>query len=273
MWFRWLALSLLALLSVTTAAADSGLVASRGELYLRFEDGRTLHGEALRGASLLVGQGGAARRVRIDDVEPVDAVDAPVLLYSLSVEERAGERRSLCRPDALGRRGAIPLTTDDGAIRFTCSSGAEGKCVLLGYPPWGEGSRPMRALHQACIHLIRADYGGDGRPATQDGTLIHVYDRFGIRHLRPGTGMAFEAAWSADGALCVAHARNARLVDLKTLVLRYPRLAGRVGAERCTDALMRRHPEALLFNLSRPTHGAINPPRPSPDTGRGHRLR
>jgi hypothetical protein len=108
----------------------------------------------------------------------------------------------------------------------------------------------MQALHRACVHLIRADYGGDGQPATQDGTLIHVYDRFGIRQFRQVSGMRFEAAWSADGAVCVARTRNPRLADLATLAKRYPRLAGRVGPRRCSEALMRRRPDALLFNFS-----------------------
>ena len=37
------------------------------------------------------------------------------------------------------------------------------KCVRSGYRPWDEqpGGAPLRALHQACIHMMRADYGGE----------------------------------------------------------------------------------------------------------------
>jgi ADYC domain len=254
MWFRCLALGLVALLSSGARANGADLVASRGELHLRLGDGRVLRGAAVAGETLLIGQGGSTRSVRVDRVDVSNRGGSPLLLYTLSVEGSSpSERRFLCRPDLDGRRAAIPITAKDGAIRFTCTSGAEGKCALLGYVPWGgEASHPMLALHQACVHLMRADYGGDGQPATQEGTLIHVYDRFGFRPFRQGTGMLFEAAWSVNGAVCVAHTRNARLADLATLAKRYSHLAGQVGPRRCNEALMRRRSDALLFNLSKP---------------------
>ena len=251
MWCRCLALGF-ALLSSGAKAQEAGLAASRGELHLRLADGRVLRGTALAGATLLIDQDGSARSVFVDQVDVSHSGTSPLLLYTLSVEGSSpSERRFLCRSDPDGRRAAIPVAAESGAIRFTCTSGAEGKCALLGYVPWDAGtSPPMRALHQACVHLIRADYGGDGQPATRDGALIHVYDRFGIRRFRQVSGMRFEAAWSADGAVCVARTRNPRLADLTTLAKRYPRLAGRLGPRRCSEALMRRRPDALLFNFS-----------------------
>jgi hypothetical protein len=53
----------------------------------------------------------------------------------------------------------------------------------------------MRDLLQACIYLLRADYGGDDRPSTRNGTLINLYDRFGIQDPGAAAGMEFEAAW------------------------------------------------------------------------------
>ena len=262
MWFRCLALGLAALLSSGAKAQEIGLAASRGELHLRLADGRVLRGTALAGATLLIGQGELARSVLVDRVDVTHAGGPPLLLYTLSVEGSSpSERRFLCRSDPDGRRAAIPVTAGSGAIRFTCTSGAEGKCALLGYVPWDEtASPPMRALHRACVHLIRADYGGDGRPATQDGTLIHVYDRFGIRRFQQVGGMRFEAAWSANGAVCVAHTRIPRLASLATLAKRYPRLAGQVGPRRCSEALMRRRSDAILFNFSRPLKDAGSGP-------------
>ena len=262
MWFRCLTLGLVALLPSGAKADGADLVASRGQLHLRLGDGQVLHGRALAGATLLIRQGDSTRSVRVDHVDVSGAGASSILLYTLSVEGSSPSgRRFLCRSDLEGRRAAIPIAAENGAIRFTCTSGAEGKCALLGYVPWGgEAPYPMRALHQACVHLMRADYGGDGQPATQEGTLIHVYDRFGLRPFRQGTGMLFEAAWSANGAVCVAHTRSARLADLATLAERYSHLAGQVGPRRCNEALMRQRPDALLFNLSRPARDT--PSRP-----------
>jgi hypothetical protein len=257
-WVRLIVLTALALFSSPAAAEDPDLTASRGELYLRLADGRVVSGEAVQGATLLIRQDEVATAIRIDRVEVGTAGARRVLLYELSTEGSSpSERRSLCRADVLGRQAAIPVATSNGGIRFTCTSGAEGKCALLGYVPWDEaGPYPMPLLHQACVHLMRADYGGDGTPATVDGTLIHVFDRFGIRPAQKGTGMLFEAAWSPEGAVCVARVRNPRLTDLKTLVNRYPRLAGRVGPRYCREAAMRQRRDAILFNLSRPIGGS-----------------
>jgi hypothetical protein len=252
--FRCLAFSIAALLSWEANAGEADLVALQGELHLQLGDGQVLRGTALAGATLLMEQGGSTRSVHVDRVDVSNAGGSPLLLYTLSAKGSSpSERRFLCRSDFDGRRAAIAIAEKDDAIRFSCTSGAEGKCALLGYVPWGKAAPySMQALHQACVHLMRADYGGDGRPATQEGTLIHVYDRFGLRPFRKVTGMVFEAAWSAHGAVCVARMRIAGLADLTTLVKRYPRLAGQVGPGRCNEALMRRRSDAILFNFSRP---------------------
>ncbi len=271
MWFRCLALGLLALSPLRAAADDAGLAALRGELHLRLDDGRVLRGADVEGATLLIRQGEGVRSIRVDRADRVagHAGVAPLWLYRLSVEESSPSgRRSLCRPDILGRQAALAVAEADGAIRFTCTSGAEAKCALLGYVPWDEaGPYPMRALHRACVHLMRADYGGDGRPATRDGALVHVFDRFGIRPLRKDTGMLFEAAWSQEGAVCVARVRNPALTDLRALAKRYPRLAGQVGPRSCREAAMRRRPDAILFNLSKPVGARTAPAAMRPRRG------
>jgi len=138
-----------------------------------------------------------------------------------------------------------------GGFSFTCTSGAEGKCILLGYRPWEHRDGvPMRELHRACVHMIRADYGGDDRPTTRNGTLIDVYDRFGIQVPAADPALTFEAGWSPEGAICVAHPRIAAHVSLADLAARYPRLAGRLGPQACSDAAARADPRAILFNRS-----------------------
>lgn len=62
-------------------------------------------------------------------------------------------------------------------------------------------------------------------------------------------GQDFEAAWGADGAICVRHVRIRENVSLEELEQRYPRLQGRTGAA-CTEEFGRAH-GVLLFNRSR----------------------
>ncbi len=134
---------------------------------------------------------------------------------------------------------------------LTCTSGAEGKCILFGYHPWEKRDGvPMRDLHRACMHMLRADYGGDDRPTTRNGIKINLYDRFGIQSVDPAPGMRFEAAWGPDGAVCVAHPRIADNVTLEELASRYPRLRGRLGPQACYEDAVRSDPAALIFNQS-----------------------
>jgi hypothetical protein len=98
--------------------------------------------------------------------------------------------------------------------------------------------------------MVRADYGGDDRPATRDGTVIDAYDRFGIQMPEATDAMPFEAAWGRNGAVCVAHPRIAENVSLDELGRRYPILRGGLGPEACTEEAMRHRPDVLLFNRS-----------------------
>jgi ADYC domain len=236
------------------ALALEGRLASQGAaLVLTLDDGRALRGHDLVGLRLVLGVGPSEIEARIDGFEEDRTiVSAPLALYRITVPDPGGqESRPLCEPDAKGRAAAFALPGRDGSFKVTCTSGAEGKCVLFGYRPWQErDGTPMADLHRACIHMLRADYGGDNRPATRNGTRINVFDRFGIQHPDPAPGMAFEAGWSPDGAVCVAHPRIADLVDLDDLARQVPRLAGRLGREHCTEAAMRADPRALIFNQS-----------------------
>jgi hypothetical protein len=94
--------------------------------------------------------------------------------------------------------------------------------------------------------MVRADYGGDGATATRDGTRIAFCDVDGIRRCTR-TERDFEAAWSRDGAVCVAQARVPELASLAALVQRYPRLAGHFGPS-CTVAAAAADGRAVLFS-------------------------
>ena len=142
--------------------------------------------------------------------------------------------------------------TAAGSFDLTCTSGAIGKCVRWGYRFFeeGPGTPPLRALHQACVRMARADYGGDGRATTRDGTMIEMYDRFGIQKSDRLVPMAFEAGWSPDGAVCVAHPRIPENVSLQDLGERYPHLRPHLGPTQCTEESAMHDSRALIFNRS-----------------------
>lgn len=233
-------------------AVDGQLRMEGADPVLSLDDGRVLRREALAGLTLnLAGPAGEAQ-VRIDSVVVEEAAPGgPIPLFSLSAHRPGEPPANICRPDPKGRQLALALPDRNGGFTFTCTSGAEGKCVLMGYRPWEtRDGVPLQDLHRACIHMLRADYGGDDRPTTRDGTLVDIYDRFDIQVSEPNPSLSFEAAWGPDGALCVAHPRIPENVSLTALAERYPRLAGHLGPESCTEAAMRADPRALLFNRS-----------------------
>jgi hypothetical protein len=249
---------LLALASPDPAQALSGrLETDRGEFKLRLDDGTVLERDALVGARIVVRKNGQDIQVLVDGIEEDrSSAGPPVLLYRLLIQDPAAQDfHNACEPDVRGRQLALPLQKESG-VELTCTSGAEGKCILMGYRPWDDGAgAPMRDLHAACTHMVRADYGGDDRPTTRNGTLIDVYDRFGIQKPEAVDPMPLEAAWGRDGALCVAHPRIAQNVSLETLQRLYPKLAGHLGPAACTEDNMRDRPDVLLFNRS-----ALTPP-------------
>jgi hypothetical protein len=230
-------------------------------LRARRPDGSTLEGAALVGAVLVVAFDGQTVRVRIAHVEP-DARDprGEVLLYDFRVIGPNGTEASLCRPDPDGRQLGLPLAGRRDAagnwrpgaasdFELICTSGAQGKCVRFGYAPWrlALDGRPMTDWYNACVHMVRADYCGDGRPFTRDGTIIDIYDRIGVQKSDDDPSLSFEAAWGPDGAVCVARPRIADLIDLDGLARACPRLAGKLGPGVCSQDA----PGGLISNRSR----------------------
>ena len=234
-------------------AGDSHLKVTGTELLLELADGRILGGQDLVGVQLVIGSPQGDKVVQIDAIEEGHVTTGGALqLYTLTY--RNAERQiisNLCRPDATGRRAGFPLPDERGGFAFTCTSGAEGKCVLMGYRPWEiRDDVPMRDLHRACVRMVRADYGGDGVSTTRDGTLIDVFDRFGIQTPDRSVNMEFEAAWSPHGAVCVAHSRIRQNITLNEIAARYPRLANAIGTQACSEESARRDSRALIFNRS-----------------------
>ena len=238
---------------VSHAEPVQAVSAQGTELVVSLPDERVLRSADLVGAVLEVDDAGTPRTIRIDAVEREPGTG--LWLHTLSMRSESGAFEPFCEPDADGRRLAFPLagrSLRDGrlvadATRFelVCTSGAQGKCVRFGYAPW-------RSLdtYNACVRMVRADYCGDGEATTRDGTVIDIYDAVGVQKSEGGEDLTFEAGWSAEGAVCVAHPRIAENVTLPALEARCPRLRGLTGAA-CTQAAARER-GARLFNRSRP---------------------
>jgi hypothetical protein len=254
----------LALASIMQAEATEATVvrieADGTAFRATLSDGSVKQGKELTGTLLVFELNGRQMRIRVASIiaDPDDK-SGTVLLHDFRRED-TGEPLCGTAPD--GTRLGFPLagrTAPDGGFVETgaavfeliCTSGAQGKCVRFGYHPWETASdgRPMREYYNACVRMMRADYCGDGRSWTRDGTLIDMWDDHGIQKLSTETDRAFsfEAGWKPEGAVCVAHARiqeNITLGKLKTLC---PRLA---AVPSCDEASARAA-GALLFNRSR----------------------
>jgi hypothetical protein len=108
---------------------------------------------------------------------------------------------------------------DTNLFSFGCTHAAIAKCVRMGYEPWKSIEEcddagvcrtvSLRAYHQACTRMVRADYCGDGQSHTTNGVPINVWDEPGIQE-RDDVSSEFirDSEWSADGAVCVANFRR-----------------------------------------------------------------
>jgi ADYC domain len=201
-------------------------------------------------------EAGKRMTLRIDSItqDPADP-QGNVWLHRFSVLNAAnGAWSELCSPGPDGIVGGFPLAgywTKDGrhlsgagSFVVSCTSGAIGKCVRLGYHPWRtvEGES-LWDYHQACVRMIRADYGGDGVPHTRDGVLIDIVDRLGIQRLGSDAGsrsLTFEAAWDPNGAVCVQRTRRPEILSDDDIIRNYPYLAARrdLTCSESTPALM-----------------------------------
>ncbi|MBM3644416.1 MAG: hypothetical protein FJX02_08760 [Alphaproteobacteria bacterium] len=220
------------------------------EIVVKLSDGRNLRSKELVGAVLDVRFEGQAAKMRIAAVEP-DPEDktGSVWLHTMETRGPDGQWANACSPGPDGRRQGFPIHTANG-LEFTCSAGALGKCVRFGFRPWAKApdGRDYAPIYQACVRMVRADYGGDGHGWTKDGTRIDLYDVTETQKPDNDPTDAFEAGWTEAGAVCVHHIRVKENVTLAELEQRYPRLKGRTGAV-CTEEFARAH-GAILFNRS-----------------------
>jgi hypothetical protein len=254
---RLLPLLLLAL--ATPAAAQPrllGLVAEGGDFRADLSDGTHLSGADLVGAVLRFD--GAELRIdsaRRDTTVPQagGGVAQDVWLFGMSARAAGGgDWAPYCNRDPQGESLAMPYPAPDGSLLLTCSAGAIGKCIRFGYRPWARlpDGRPLAPFHAACTNMVRAAYGGPERAWTRDGMRIDVYDREAIQAPDNDPSDAFEAGWTPEGAVCLAHMRVPEHGTLAEVAAAHPLLAGRTGPEACSEERAAAL-GALIFNRSR----------------------
>jgi hypothetical protein len=191
--------------------------------------GKLISGKAFIGSTVAgVRPDGSTIKVRIESIQ-TSAADTELELYSLAWFDGSAWT-TFC-----GESNGVPITAiplegrwryesndpaggdhvdDPTMFTFACQSGVLAKCVNFGYKPWGSVTEcnggvcqtlPRRYFHQACTRMARADYCGRGTPHTANGTLINVYDQFGIQ--ADESDLPLEAEWTSEGAKCVKHVR------------------------------------------------------------------
>jgi hypothetical protein len=129
--------------------------------------------------------------------------------------------QNLCQPDHHGETRGLFLEGQwraDGSWEprghtFACTSGVLAKCARnWGYKPWKQvttasGPVSLQPLHQACTRAARADYCGDGISHTRNGTLIDLFDRYGLNVREQVAGFDAEAGFTTDGAAWMSRPR------------------------------------------------------------------
>ena len=244
------------ILAQTGAQTLAGVEIIGSDLVVHAGDGQTLRGADLVGAVLTMAvNGGAPAMVRIDAfrADPHSQFD-DVRLYDLTVQDAAGLWAPVCDVDPYGEHPAILQPAPGGTIAIWCTGGTHAKCIRMGYRPWATGpqGQPLAPYHTACSKMLRANYCGDDQATTRTGMLVDIYDRIGINQKEGGTvpGVSFEAAWTPQGAVCVAHPRVPQNMTLDRLAQTCPRLQSRLGPA-CSEETSLQMDTPLLFNGSR----------------------
>ena len=240
-------------------AEDGARLNVVGESFELSANGRVLKAPDLVGAEFEIEDGGQLTTIRIDGII-TDPARPTLELLEISLRDGdTGAWRPFCDADAKGRRAGFPVAgrwnsegryvKDADQFFLTCTSGAQGKCVIFGYDPWsqGEHGEDLAPYYEACVHMVRGDYTGRGVPFTRNGTLIDMWDDAGVQASDSTMDPAFrfEAGWAPTGAVCVARTRYENLLPTRVLVESRPDLGG-----QCDEAEARRR-GALIFNRSK----------------------
>jgi uncharacterized protein YjbI with pentapeptide repeats len=197
----------------------NGVSINGSELVGEASDGTPYGGTAFVGAELAGELPSDSLPLRVDGARAA----GDVWYYQVSYDAGSG-RQSLCGLDGGGNpveavalagrwnmsqgvAGGGAWINDPVAFTFGCRTAALAKCVDLGYKPWASaGAVSLRDHHQACTRVLRADYCGDGRSWTVNGTPINLYD--GIAIQADTTSWKIEAEWTTDGARFITNATS-----------------------------------------------------------------
>ncbi|MCA9660335.1 MAG: hypothetical protein KC486_18475 [Myxococcales bacterium] len=202
-----------------------------GRLMMITEGGDFFHGEEAVGTELTFATEAGHYRLYVDDADFKNGGEFKggglfhyTINYAIEGENGIDDdsRESLCY-DGLGQPtqalilpGEWDQETGDRlnysptSLTAACRHAALAKCAEWGYRP---GLMPN--THASCVRMVRADYAGDGVAHTENGTLIHVGDKYGINKQQSEPGLLKEAEWGPEGALCLNRA-----------ALRHPELSG-----------------------------------------------
>jgi len=264
------ALLALAALASGTHAEPTALRVEGTSFVVTTADGTELRSPDLVGAELTIAVHGRLHNVRIDAVEhdthaanTTASLADRIWLHSFSMQVADGSWQPVCGPDPDGRALGFPLAgrfdaaarlhpAEPGTFEIACTNSGQAKCVRFGYHPWR--STPdgvaLASFYNACVLMVRGDYAGADQAKTRNGTQIDVNDRLDSQPAEFDPALQFEAGWTEEGAVCVAHPRVNENTTLEQLEAEIPRLRGRTGAV-CTEAFARAH-GALILNRSRP---------------------
>jgi hypothetical protein len=182
--------------------------------------GGTVSGTGLIGATFVgTATNGTSVNLKINNVYPLAAPNADVLAYVVTYQTSSGWL-PLCNNtgnEAIPLSGTWDLTTvkhasDSKKLTWACRAATFAKCVELGYKPWASvAGTSLADYHQTCIRALRADYCGDGKTYTVDGTQINIFDKLGVQ--ADTMAWTLEANWTPDGATCINEARYLTLLS------------------------------------------------------------
>jgi hypothetical protein len=202
----------------------NGGTLSGSQLTAKNSGGQLLSGAQLVGTKMTgTLSNGGTLVLRIDSATTLAAPNDDVWAYTVRYGLADGTWSPLC-----GTSGGVPIlaipvagtwdygsgvtgggswTSSTTSFTFGCRGAAIAKCVELGYKPWKTvGGVLLGNHHQACTRMIRADYCGDGKSWTSDGTLINVYDNLGIQ--LDAAAYKLDAEWVTTGARCIWKLRD-----------------------------------------------------------------
>ena len=148
------------------------------------------------------------------DITLLEDGDDPDEATPTCVAEQGGDISAVLYEDVIVNfeTAAMELVGEQRLTLIGCTTGALGK---VGLEALGWGYRPYDpevglAHFQTAVRAARADYCGDGKSWTEDGTELGVGDNLGVRPLPPGE---LEVLWDSYGAICW-RGDNLRQVDV-----------------------------------------------------------